>query len=36
VIPAGAMYVTRNEFNTSLALLGCAQKNMGKEPEQKE
>ncbi|KAG1450074.1 hypothetical protein G6F46_010641 [Rhizopus delemar] len=28
VIPAGAMYVTRNEFNTSLALLGCAQKNM--------
>ncbi|CEG73425.1 hypothetical protein RMATCC62417_08812 [Rhizopus microsporus] len=28
VIPAGAMYVTRNEFNTALALLACAQKNM--------
>ncbi|KAI9266067.1 hypothetical protein BY458DRAFT_556454 [Sporodiniella umbellata] len=28
VVPAGAMYVTRNEFNTALALVGCAQKNM--------
>ncbi|KAG1450967.1 hypothetical protein G6F56_008207 [Rhizopus delemar] len=30
VIPAGVMYVTRNEFNTALALVGCAQKNMSK------
>ncbi|KAG2208684.1 hypothetical protein INT47_007783 [Mucor saturninus] len=28
IVPSGAMYVTRNEFNTALALLGCAQKNM--------
>ncbi|KAI8084373.1 uncharacterized protein B0P05DRAFT_535334 [Gilbertella persicaria] len=28
IVPAGAMYVTRNEFNTALALVGCAQKNM--------
>ncbi|CAO3696253.1 unnamed protein product [Rhizopus stolonifer] len=28
VVPAGVMYVTRNEFNTALALVGCAQKNM--------
>lgn len=30
IVPSGAMYVTRNEFNTALALVGCAQKNMGK------
>ncbi|CAO3676852.1 unnamed protein product [Rhizopus stolonifer] len=29
VIPAGVMYVTRNEFNTALALIACTQKNMG-------
>jgi hypothetical protein len=29
VVPSGAMYVTRNEFSTALALVGCAQKNMG-------
>ncbi|KAI9265711.1 hypothetical protein EDC94DRAFT_603892 [Helicostylum pulchrum] len=28
IVPSGAMYVTRNEFNTALALVGCAQKNM--------
>ncbi|KAI8330258.1 hypothetical protein EDC96DRAFT_528764 [Choanephora cucurbitarum] len=28
IVPAGAIYVTRNEFNTALALVGCAQKNM--------
>ncbi|KAG0171107.1 Sorting nexin mvp1 [Apophysomyces sp. BC1034] len=28
VVPASALHVTRNEFNTSLALIGCAQKNM--------
>ncbi|KAI8974912.1 hypothetical protein BDB01DRAFT_728559 [Pilobolus umbonatus] len=28
IVPPGAMYVTRNEFNTALALIGCAQKNM--------
>lgn len=28
VVPAGAMYVTHNEFNTALALAACAQKNM--------
>ncbi|KAI7871808.1 hypothetical protein BDF14DRAFT_1962168 [Spinellus fusiger] len=28
VVPAGALYVTRNEFNTALALVACAQKNM--------
>lgn len=28
IVPSGALYVTRNEFNTALALLGCAQKNM--------
>ncbi|KAI8638732.1 hypothetical protein BD408DRAFT_477526 [Parasitella parasitica] len=27
-VPSNAMYVTRNEFNTALALLGFAQKNM--------
>lgn len=30
VVPAGAMYVTHNEFNTALALAACAQKSMGK------
>lgn len=29
VVPSNAMYVTRNEFNTALALVGFAQKNMG-------
>lgn len=29
VVPSNAMYVTRNEFNTALALAGFAQKNMG-------
>jgi hypothetical protein len=29
IVPSGAMYVTRNEFNTALALVGFAQKNMG-------
>ncbi|KAK4520835.1 60S ribosomal protein L34B [Mucor velutinosus] len=28
IVPSNAMYVTRNEFNTGLALLGFAQKNM--------
>ncbi|KAL0093199.1 hypothetical protein F4703DRAFT_1827872 [Phycomyces blakesleeanus] len=27
-VPAGALYVTHNEFNTALALVACAQKNM--------
>ena len=29
IVPSNAMYVTRNEFNTALALVGFAQKNMG-------
>ncbi|KAI8098456.1 uncharacterized protein BX664DRAFT_287943 [Halteromyces radiatus] len=28
VVPSNALYVTRNEFNTALALTACAQKNM--------
>ncbi|CAO3595380.1 unnamed protein product [Absidia cylindrospora] len=28
VVPPNALYVTRNEFNTALALVACAQKNM--------
>ncbi|KAI9299658.1 hypothetical protein BJ944DRAFT_244977 [Cunninghamella echinulata] len=30
IVPSNAMYVTRNEFNTGIALIACAQKNMGK------
>ncbi|KAI9021495.1 hypothetical protein CLU79DRAFT_703276, partial [Phycomyces nitens] len=32
VVPPGSQYVTRNEFNTALALVACAQKHMGKAP----
>ncbi|KAI7907830.1 uncharacterized protein BX663DRAFT_492143 [Cokeromyces recurvatus] len=28
IVPSNAIYITRNEFNTALALLGLAQKNM--------
>lgn len=28
-IHSGTMYITENEFNTALALLACAQNNMG-------
>jgi hypothetical protein len=31
VVPNGASYVTRSEFNTAIALLACAQNNIGKE-----
>ncbi|KAF7721688.1 Sorting nexin mvp1 [Apophysomyces ossiformis] len=29
VVMPGSLYVTRNEFNTALALVACSQKNMG-------
>ncbi|KAI8881362.1 PX-domain-containing protein [Backusella circina FSU 941] len=28
IVPPGALYLTRNEFYTAMALVGCAQKNM--------
>lgn len=30
VVPDGASYVTQSEFNTSIALLACAQNKIGK------
>jgi hypothetical protein len=34
-VPSGAMYITRNEFNTALALLACAQQNLGNKKKNK-